>query len=85
MAAVVEQLVAALTAAKAANATRVAELTAKTRHSKLSEAEEQYLDHGANLVDEERLLDILQAAEDPLRAYENLDAADRACLEAALN
>ena len=54
------------------------ELTAKLgRGETISDEDAQWLDHAGNIVDEQRVVDILGAAEDYEAAFASLSAADK--------
>jgi hypothetical protein len=57
---------------------RTDELKSKlSRRETISEADEQWLDHEANTVDEQRILDDLEAASDYERGLSQLDEAGK--------
>jgi hypothetical protein len=52
-----------------------------SRRETISSADEQWLDHEANTVDEDRILHELEAASDYERGFERLDEGGKAIVE----
>jgi hypothetical protein len=48
---------------------------------KLTESEEEWLDHAGNLVDEERIVELLKNASDYQKAFECLNKEDKGVVE----